>query len=139
MNGQVHTGLLSRFTPSVPDITLSLGPGTREKMRFAAEQVAYVGFHRAHGEPPARPQMRKASLKIHVSGGKTFLVDPAEPETPGGVGFYTRPAEPQSPFKSSAVHTHCAIYSRLTWWQMPVPGGTTLKLSNAVAPHLRNS
>jgi type II secretory ATPase GspE/PulE/Tfp pilus assembly ATPase PilB-like protein len=106
MNGQVHTGLLSRFTPSVPDITLSLGPNTKEKMRFAAEQVAYVGFHRALGEPPARPQMRKASLKIHVSGGKTFLVDPAEPETPGGVGFYMRPAEPQSPFKEIFFYAH---------------------------------
>ena len=33
----------------------------------------------------------------------------------------------------------CAICSRLTWWQMPVPGGTTWKLSNAWLPHLRNS
>ena len=30
-------------------------------------------------------------------------------------------------------------YSRLTWWQMPVLGGTTEKLRNACLPHLRNS
>src|SRR5271154_4628038 len=29
-----------------------------------------------------------------------------------------------------AVHTVCDRYSRLTWWQMPVPGGTTRKSSN---------
>ena len=29
-------------------------------------------------------------------------------------------------------------YSRLTWWQMPVPGGTTLKLSNERCAHFRN-
>jgi hypothetical protein len=29
-------------------------------------------------------------------------------------------------------------YSRLTWWQMPVPGGTTRKLSNAFWPQRRN-
>ena len=28
-------------------------------------------------------------------------------------------------------------YSRLTWWQMPVPGGTTRKLRNACWPHFR--
>jgi hypothetical protein len=38
---------------------------------------------------------------------------------------------------SSALHTVRARYSRLTWWQMPVPGGTTRKLSNAIWPHFR--
>ena len=28
-------------------------------------------------------------------------------------------------------------YSRLTWWHIPVPGGTILKLLNACCPHLR--
>ena len=36
-------------------------------------------------------------------------------------------------------HTVCARYSRLTWWQMPVPGGTTEKFENARWPHFRNS
>jgi hypothetical protein len=34
--------------------------------------------------------------------------------------------------------TPAARYSRLTWWQMPIPGGTMLKPSNAPIPHLRN-
>ena len=36
------------------------------------------------------------------------------------------------------VHTVWPRYSRLTWWQMPVPGGTTRKLRNACWPHFRN-
>ncbi len=36
-------------------------------------------------------------------------------------------------------HTTFARYSRLTWWTMPVAGGTTRKLRNADWPHLRNS
>ena len=35
------------------------------------------------------------------------------------------------------VHTVCARYSRLTWWQMPVPGGTTRKLAKACWPQRR--
>ena len=36
------------------------------------------------------------------------------------------------------AQTVCARYSRFTWWQMPVPGGTTRKLLNARWPHFRN-
>ena len=32
-----------------------------------------------------------------------------------------------------------ARYSRLTWWQMPVLGGTTAKFSNAVWPQRRKA
>ena len=32
----------------------------------------------------------------------------------------------------------CERYSRLTWWQMPVPGGTTRKFSNERCAHFRN-
>ena len=51
-----------------------------------------------------------------------------------GVGD-TRPS--CRPGLSFFVHTVRARYSRLTWWQMPVPGGTTRKLSKARWPHLR--
>ena len=44
-----------------------------------------------------------------------------------------------SSLPAGLVHTDCARYSRLTWWQMPVPGGTTRKLLKAPAPQRRNS
>ena len=43
-----------------------------------------------------------------------------------------------SPF-SFLVHTACARYSRFTWWQMPVPGGTTRKLSKPPLPQRRKA
>ena len=39
----------------------------------------------------------------------------------------------------SVVKTTRARYSRLTWWQMPMPGGTAEKLRKAVWPHLRKA
>ena len=38
----------------------------------------------------------------------------------------------------SRVKTTRARCSMLTWWTMPVPGGTTLKSSNAPWPQRRN-
>ena len=38
----------------------------------------------------------------------------------------------------SRVATTVARYSRLTWWQMPVAGGTTRSVSNACWPQRRN-
>ena len=35
------------------------------------------------------------------------------------------------------VQTVWARYSRFTWWQMPVPGGTTRKLLKAAEPQRR--
>ena len=37
------------------------------------------------------------------------------------------------------VSTTRARYSRLTWWTIPVPGGTTLKSANAPWPQRRNA
>ena len=39
----------------------------------------------------------------------------------------------------SRVSTTRARYSRLTWWTIPVFGGTTLKLSKAPCPQRRNA
>ena len=43
-----------------------------------------------------------------------------------------------APVWSVSVQTVWARYSRFTWWQMPVPGGTTRKFWNAFWPHFRN-
>ena len=40
---------------------------------------------------------------------------------------------------TSVVNTTRARYSRFTWWQIPMPGGTAEKLRNAVCPHFRNA
>src|SRR5215211_93964 len=60
---------------------------------------------------------------------------------PTSVSGYARnvgPSWPDVPSRSS-LHTTLPRYSRLTWWQIPVAGGTTRKLSNAVWPQRRNA
>ena len=47
--------------------------------------------------------------------------------------------ETSSRSPESVVKTTRARYSRLTWWQMPMPGGTAEKLLKAVWPHLRKA
>ena len=41
------------------------------------------------------------------------------------------------PSRVSKVHTTFAKRSRLIWWQMPLPGGTTLKPLNAFCAQRR--
>ena len=55
------------------------------------------------------------------------------------VGAHAGVGERLIELAADLVHTVCARYSRLTWWQMPVPGGTTRKLLKAPAPQRRNS
>ena len=52
---------------------------------------------------------------------------------PTRVSGYAR----STPSTSRGMTTR-ARYSMLTWWTMPMPGGTTLKSSNAVWPQRRN-
>ena len=38
---------------------------------------------------------------------------------------------------NSSDQTTFERYSKFTWWQIPVPGGTILKLLNACCPHFK--
>ncbi|MFZ5889671.1 MAG: GspE/PulE family protein [Myxococcota bacterium] len=105
VTGKIHAGYLARFNPTAPDIALALSQDAKANTRFAAEQVAFVAFHRAAGDPPP-PPTRRGALKIHVSGGKTFVVDPVEPNPPGAIGAYMRPAEAQSPYREIFFYNH---------------------------------
>jgi type II secretory ATPase GspE/PulE/Tfp pilus assembly ATPase PilB-like protein len=106
VDGQTHVGHLARFSPMLPDLTLLLSSTVAPRGSFPAERIAYVGFHRAPGEPPTRPNSRKGELKIHVAGQKTFLVDQLADESSGSIGFYARPAEPQCPFREIFFYNH---------------------------------
>jgi type II secretory ATPase GspE/PulE/Tfp pilus assembly ATPase PilB-like protein len=105
MNGKSHSGHLARFVPSMPDIAL-FAEQSKGNSRFAAEQVAYVAFLRSAGEPPVPPGGRRGALKIHVIGGKTFVVDAVDPEIPGSIGLYARPAEANSPYREIFFYNH---------------------------------
>jgi len=102
VDGQNHVGQVPRFSPAVADLAITTAAG---KASFAAERVAYVGFHRPMGGPPAPPSTRRGALKVHVAGNVTLVVDP-EPGPPGPLGFYAKPAEGQSPFKEIFFYNH---------------------------------
>ncbi|HKQ68881.1 MAG TPA: ATPase, T2SS/T4P/T4SS family, partial [Polyangiaceae bacterium] len=105
LDGHTQAGTLARFSPSVADLTLTLTGGQTPKATYPAERIAYIGFHRDKGDPPPSPH-RRGGLKLHVSGGKTFLADPLEAEEPGAIGFYAKPADTQSPFREIFFYGH---------------------------------
>ncbi|KAG1651442.1 Cytochrome c biogenesis ATP-binding export protein CcmA [Nymphon striatum] len=62
----------------------------------------------------------------------------------GALDFSVSSSIGKKPHVRAIFRTHIAdgclrlrAYSTFTWWQMPVPGGTTRKLLNAFWPHLR--
>jgi type II secretory ATPase GspE/PulE/Tfp pilus assembly ATPase PilB-like protein len=105
LDGKTHAGHLSRFSPTMPDLTLALQRGTGARTTLPAEHVTYVGFHRASGDPPPAPSGRRGALKVHLSGSMSFVVDP-DPEPPGPTGFYAKPADARSPFREIFFYNH---------------------------------
>jgi len=103
LDGQTRTGTLARFSPMTADLTLTM-PSPHPKMTLAAERIAYIGFHRGPTDP--LPQARRGDLKIHLSAGKTFLVDLVDPAATDAVGFYAHPAESRSPFRDLFFYHH---------------------------------
>ncbi len=101
VDGQSHTGQIPRFSPAVADLSLVISTG---KINIAAERIAYVGFHRPQGGPPAPPSKRRGALKVHLSSTLVLSVDP-DPEQPGPLGFYASPAD-ASPFKEIFFYNH---------------------------------
>jgi type II secretory ATPase GspE/PulE/Tfp pilus assembly ATPase PilB-like protein len=105
VDGKTQTGHVARFSPAAQDLTLTLARNTGARTTIPAERVAYIGFHRQPGDPPAPPSARRGTLKIHLSGSRTFLVD-GDSGTPGAVGFYAKPSEPDSPFREIFFYAH---------------------------------
>ena len=100
----------------------------------------------ARGEPLEREGGYLPMTRLTLNGDRVTREDrwPTDADLgaivilPGGeAGVLT--AWWNAPDGSAEVQTVRPMFSRLTWWQMPVPGGTTLKLSSALEPHFRNS
>lgn len=104
VSGETHSGYLRRFSPAEPDIVLSPTHDGRANGRFAAEQVAWVGFHREPQDPPLLPH--RGALKLRASSGETFLVDLAEDGESRAIGSYVHPADPSSPYREMFFYEH---------------------------------
>lgn len=95
LDGQTQQAHMTRFAPYAPDLTIALGvSGTAlaakpTRMLVPAERVAFIAFHRRASDSRQRPAADdRASLKVHVAGGATFLVEPPIPAAQDTVGFY---------------------------------------------------
>jgi type II secretory ATPase GspE/PulE/Tfp pilus assembly ATPase PilB-like protein len=106
VDGTEVSGHLPRFNPALPDVSLVLPVERGARSFMAAERVAFVGFKKSPGDPPTPPSARRGSIKVHVTGGRTFLVDPLEQDAPGSIGFYARPADPHSPYREIFFYAH---------------------------------
>jgi len=108
---QVH---LSRFSPYAPDLTAALAAPNQatgskgQRMLVPAERVAYVAFHRRNsdmGKPPTGAKAR-SSLKVHVSGGHSFVVVPPGKEAQDAVGFYAEAYDLDHSYREFFFYAH---------------------------------
>jgi type II secretory ATPase GspE/PulE/Tfp pilus assembly ATPase PilB-like protein len=106
LDGRSQSGQLQRFSPAMADLTLLVGNAPTPKRIFPAERVSYIGFLRTPADPPPPPHARSGAVRVHVSGGVTFLAIPEDAAARGGTGFYARPCDAQSPFREIYFYHH---------------------------------
>ena len=101
VDGTLHRGRIHDFSRRLPNLLLEHTVDTRrKKVQIAAERIAYVAFKKKLGadflEPPTDTM---AELKIHLTGGQTFVVmaDPAHLNDT--LGFFGHPIDQRSPFR----------------------------------------
>jgi len=104
VDGHEAVGHLVRFAPRMPDLHLVYRSASDALGPFPTETVAYVGFHRTAHHPG--PTTTQGEVKVHISGYKTFLVNPCGSDTDDPVGFYALPAVTNSPFRELFFFRH---------------------------------
>jgi type II secretory ATPase GspE/PulE/Tfp pilus assembly ATPase PilB-like protein len=105
VDGRMINGEFSRFSPIHTDVTVAVAGPAAPKTSLPAERVAYIAFHRVAADPQPAVSSKRTIHKLHVTGGKAFLVDAVEPEAPG-IGFYSLPTEAQTPFLEIFFYKH---------------------------------
>jgi hypothetical protein len=107
-------------TRSVPVVPSTICAGQLEAHDLGDQHGDRLAQHRGLGLDPADAPAEHGRAVDH--GGVAVGADQRV-----GIGHHLA-------VWSVSVQTVWARYSRFTWWQMPVPGGTTRKLSNASGP-----
>jgi type II secretory ATPase GspE/PulE/Tfp pilus assembly ATPase PilB-like protein len=105
LRGELSSGTVQAFSPNAVDHRLELAERGGARM-FAAESVAWVGFHHdPHASDPPAPANAQ-HLRVHVHGGRQFTVrvDPASLAHP--LGFFAACDEPHGPFGEVWFYHH---------------------------------
>jgi hypothetical protein len=113
IDGRTQRGQIARFSPYVPDLAVVVGPPpTAPALKptlvlIPAERVAYIAFHKRNGEHRRRFGGGDApTLKVHVAGGSTFVVDPPSKEAEDQLGFYADAWDADQPFREFFFYAH---------------------------------
>src|SRR5687767_8238928 len=154
LDGHTQRTYLARFSPYVADLTVSADPariegrGKQVRTLIPAERVAFVAFHRPASAKPPVPSSEPregASLKVHVAGGKSFLVEPPIKGAQDAVGFYARPWDRADPYREFFFYTHGInakeIRGSRSWRTSTSPSGASRRTarSGSSLPTARSS
>ncbi len=107
IDGGTKIGRVAGFLPRDPEISLELVGAGGQKIRvpLPTETVAYVGLHRS-GRTGAKLADRDRVLrKVHLPGGRSFIVEVRAADIASRLGFYCLPAESQSQFEEIFFYT----------------------------------
>jgi type II secretory ATPase GspE/PulE/Tfp pilus assembly ATPase PilB-like protein len=105
LDGNVRNGRLENFAPTMLDLPVDFERFGRASL--AAEQVAYIAFHRAAGERIApRNGGGEERFRIHVAGGKIFEVSVPAAAINSNLGFRGHPTSEASPYHSIFFYAH---------------------------------
>jgi type II secretory ATPase GspE/PulE/Tfp pilus assembly ATPase PilB-like protein len=103
VNGGSHVGTITSFSPSHSDLALQSAQGGRHIL--AAEQVAYIAYHKSP-ERPAPASEGSERYKIHVAGRKTFSVSAKLPSGQKTLGFTAVSVDADLPFGEIFFYHH---------------------------------
>lgn len=121
--GEILTGHIQRFAPHVTELALDVDAG--EMKLLATERIVYVGFHAAETDHYREKCER---TKVHITGGRTFVVDVPKSQT-DRLGFFGHATEAGS-FAHYYFYAH-GVVAR----ERDVPLGAMLVESGVLAKH----
>ncbi len=130
LDGNVRSGKLDGFNPTMQDLPVDFDRFGRASL--AAEQVAYIAFHRVAGAQVSVAPTDGAPMerfRIHVAGGKTFEVDVAAAALNSNLGFRGYPPSGSDPYRAIFFYAH-GVNAR----EKAAPLGEMLVESGVVGP-----
>lgn len=98
-DGRMQNRRLAKFSPQLTALAVEpISPKERiADALIPVENIAFVGFLSRPGEKVERLAGTPATMKVHVAGGKSFLVEAVDPMPDEG-GFFARPTDSATPY-----------------------------------------
>jgi type II secretory ATPase GspE/PulE/Tfp pilus assembly ATPase PilB-like protein len=112
LDGETHEAHIARFSPYEADLVLSSRSATDSASKLVrtlvpAERIAYIAFCKNASDAVKSGEGRsESSLKIHVAGGRSFVVDPPRKEDSDAVGFYANAWDREGPYRELFFYNH---------------------------------